>query len=150
MSLRYLNFKMRTEKEIKEYLHRKDFSDEDISYALNKLIEYKYINDFEFAELWVRDRYRLLNHGRYRIKNDLIKKGVSKEIIDEKINNFFSEENEENKIEELYYKKNPKNHKLTPKELNSICNYIFRKGFPGGLVRKTVFKIHNRSEFDHS
>ena len=150
MSLRYLGYKMRTEKEIKNYLHRKEFSDEDITYVINKLIDYNYINDIEYTELWIRDKYNFSNHGRYRIKTDLLKKGLSKEIIEEKIDNFFNEAKEKEKIKQLYFKKNPDNHKLEPKQLNTICNYILRRGFPGGLVRKTVYNLQNKSDIDQS
>lgn len=150
LSLRYLGYKMRTEKEIIDYLHRKKISDEDISYVIEKLKEYNYINDIEYTELWIRDRYKFLNQGKYRIKNDLLRKGVAKEIIEEKISSFFDEEKEREMIKYLYFKKNSDNHKLTQKELNSICNYILRKGFPGGLIRKTVFRIHNNSEMNQS
>ncbi len=150
ISLRYLGYKMRTEKEIKNYLHRKEFSDEDITYVINKLIDYNYLNDIEYTELWIRDKYNFSNQGRYRIKIDLLKKGVPKEIIEEKIENFFNEKKEKEKIVELYYKKNSDNHKLDPKELNKICNFILRKGFPGSLVKRTVFQLQNKSDVDQS
>ena len=150
MALRYLGYKMRTEKEIKEYLFRKKFSETDISYTLEKLKEYKYINDSEFTEFWIRDRYNFSNQGRYKIKNDLMKKGISREIIDEKVESFFDVEKERKKIEEIYFKKNSKNKKLTDKELISICNFILRKGFPGSLVRSVILRLHKESKSDHS
>lgn len=146
MSLRYLGYKMRTEKEIKEYLLRKNFSEEDIAYTVERLKEYKYINDEEFTEFWIRDRYNFFNQGRYRIKNDLINKGINKNLIDEKISNFFDEEKEIVKIKELYFKKNKNNCKLSDKEINSICNFLLRKGFTGSLVKKVVFQMQRESK----
>lgn len=150
MALRYLGYKMRTEKEIKEYLLRKKISEADISYTINKLKEYKYINDSEFTEFWIRDRYNFSNQGRYKIKSDLMRKGISKDIIDEKIESFFDREKETEKIKEIYLKKNPDNEKLSDKELFSLCNFILRKGFPGSLVRSVVFQLHKESNGDHS
>jgi len=150
MALKYLGYKMRTEKEIKDYLLRKKISEADISYTTEKLKEYKYINDSEFAEFWIRDKYNFSNQGRYKIKNDLLKKGVSKDLIDEKINSFFSFEKEREKIIQIYLKKNPKKEKLSDKELLSVCNFILRKGFPGSLVRSVILKLHKESEGYHS
>lgn len=146
MSLKYLGYKMRTEKEVRDYLLRKKFSEEDILDTINKLIEYKYINDYEYTEFYIRDKYNFFNQGRYKIINDLIRKGIPKNIVFEKVENFFDEEKEIEKIKKLYYKKNPSNKELTDKDLHSICNFILRKGFPGRLVSKVVFQLSNESK----
>lgn len=146
MSLKYLGYKMRTGKEIKEYLLRKKISEEDILYTLEKLIEFKYINDDEYAEFWIRDRYNFSGHGPYRIKRDLQLKGISGDIIDEKVNNFFDEEKIINKIHELYYKKNSENQKLSDKQLLSLCNFLLRRGFPGNLIKKVIFNLNKNNE----
>ena len=42
-----------------------------------------YINDRDFAEVFVRDKVNLNKYGSQRIRYELISKGVAKEVIDD-------------------------------------------------------------------
>lgn len=143
-SLRYLGYRMRTRKEIYEYLLRKNFSEEDILYALDRLEEYKFIDDEEFAEYWIRDRFNIYNQGKFRIRRDLLRKGIDRDLVDEKIDEFFTYEIEKEKIIQLYLKKNPQEEKLDEKKYSSLYNYLIRRGFTASLVSK-ILKEKNRN-----
>ena len=141
-ALRYIGFKMRTEKETGQYLVKKGFSEEVIQETLEILRDYRYLDDQEFAGYWVRDRFRYSGHGRYRIIGDLRKKGIHKGILDDAIQNFISEEEEEAKILELYRKKNPDNLPMTEKELYRLYQFFLRRGFPDEKIRKILLRNH--------
>ncbi|MDR0847353.1 MAG: RecX family transcriptional regulator [Lactobacillales bacterium] len=81
LALYYLSFKMRTSKEIAEYLKKHDtkkqFNEEIISKVIFKLQEYKYINDAEYAKMFVNDAINLTTDGRRKIAQKLKQKGIT-------------------------------------------------------------------------
>lgn len=77
----YLSQGLRSTKEIRVYLNKKEYSQEVITAAVNRLLEYRYLNDEEFARAYVSSKSK--KYGKYRIKNELIMRGVDREIISE-------------------------------------------------------------------
>ena len=107
------------------------FSDEDIENVVQKLIEKKYIDDFRFAEYYVENRCTKKGISKRRLYEELIKKGISSEIVDEVLNK--SKRNPEEEIKKVILKK--KNKYDSPQKL---LNYILRQGFPYDISRTLV------------
>ncbi len=57
-----------------------------IDKVISLLLEYGYLNDFEFARLFIKDRLLNKKKGRVKIRYDLKKEGIEPEIIDELLN----------------------------------------------------------------
>jgi len=83
MAVRYLSYRQRTEQEMVRYLTGKEFSDEVIATTVERLLEYRYLNDEEFARSWVADRNRLRPRSARALRYELRQKGVSNQILDE-------------------------------------------------------------------
>ena len=86
LAVNYISIKMRSNKEIKEYLIKKGFSNENIDKQINQLIADGYLNDEKFTISFINDNINLTNKGPLKIKNELIKYGINNDIIEEKIN----------------------------------------------------------------
>ncbi|MDO8460882.1 MAG: RecX family transcriptional regulator [bacterium] len=86
-SLRFLSFRPRSEKEVKDNLKRKKAGSLVIDKVIIKLKEKKFINDLEFAKWWVEQRTSFKPRGLRLIKIELRQKGISQEIIEEIISN---------------------------------------------------------------
>jgi len=85
-SLRYLAVRPRSINEVREYLtFRKGYSDEEVDNAIGKLKAQKYLDDEDFAQLWIKNRLDLAPRPISVIKMELLKKGVDKDIIDESL-----------------------------------------------------------------
>ena len=76
-----LKFRLRSEKELAQRLRQKKFSEAVIQDALSFLKDKQFIDDQVFAEGWVSFRLKR-PFGLRRIKNELILKGLDKEIIE--------------------------------------------------------------------
>ncbi len=83
LSLGFISIRIRSKKEIEDYLLKKGISNKLIDITINKLQEEGYLNDFDFSKAYVNDQMKLSNIGPYRIRNNLIKYGISEKIIDE-------------------------------------------------------------------
>ena len=66
-----------------EYLLKKDITKEMIENVIERLEKEGNINDFSFSKSFVNDSLLLTNKGPLKIKNELIKYGISLDIINE-------------------------------------------------------------------
>jgi regulatory protein len=96
-SIKYISRKMRSTKEIKEYLRNKDISEDVINETINKLKENNFLNDDLYLKAYVTDRLNLSNDGPNKIKKNLIKL----EIFENKINEYLSNIDEEIYIDRI-------------------------------------------------
>jgi len=81
-ALRYLSVRQRSIKEIHDYLAKKEYSEADISEAIQKLIELKFLNDDSFARSFTENRQRK-GKSKRAIEFELKLKGVNKEISED-------------------------------------------------------------------
>lgn len=79
-SLRYLDIKMRLEKELRGHLDNK-FDLKSIEKVIKKLKKEGYIDDSKYVKSYISDKINLSNDGPHKIKKDLINKGVKEELI---------------------------------------------------------------------
>ncbi len=85
----YLSVRLRSEKELREYLTRKltryELEPEEIQDLIEQKIsalkKYNLIDDLRFSQIYVDEKTRLKQRGEYRIKLELKKKGITDEII---------------------------------------------------------------------
>lgn len=127
--LKYIMFKKRTEKEVRE-----KFANEDES-MLEEVVEILkdlgYINDIDYVERFINEAINIKNLSLYELKYKLYSKGVNKELIESYFNN-----NYERLLE--YEKKSAKNiinKKKRTMEIEDIKNYLKRKGYKEESIR---------------
>ena len=127
--LKYIMFKKRTEKEVRE-----KFANEDES-MLEEVVEILkdlgYINDIDYVERFINEAINIKNLSLYELKYKLYSKGVNKELIECYFNN-----NYERLLE--YEKKSAKNiinKKKRTMEIEDIKNYLKRKGYKEESIR---------------
>jgi regulatory protein len=82
LSFNYLAIRNRSEKELKDYLTKKNASRELIEKIIHFLTEKKFLNDESFARAWIRARARLKPKGKALLKIELRQKGIAPEIIE--------------------------------------------------------------------
>lgn len=80
-AVKYLGVRLRSEYEIKQYLHTKGFANEDIDEVLEILREYKYVDDLAYAGAFIRDRLNFNPCGSKKIYAELRKRGINGGII---------------------------------------------------------------------
>lgn len=72
--LRYISVRLRSKMEVKEYLNKIEASDKEKVLAL--LIKNGFIDDKRFALAYAKDAFYLTNDGPYKIKSNLLEKGI--------------------------------------------------------------------------
>ena len=135
-----LKFRLRSEKELAQRLKQKGFSEELCQATVDFLKDKQFINDRLFAKGWVASR---LNKpfGLRRIKQELVQKGLGKEVIEEAFVQA-KEDYDENKIvKDLAEKRFSKLKDIEPiKAKQRVYAYLIRRGFSPDLVGEVVNK----------
>ena len=128
--IKYIGIRLRSKKEITDYLKKMDLSIEVVDDILNKLITNKYIDDERFSQAYIKDKYNFSNNGPYKIINELVKLGIDKDIAYTYTFDIIT--NEEEKINKLInkYVKSDKKHDwyyLRNKIYNNLINLGYSK-----------------------
>lgn len=127
--LRFIIFKKRTENEV-----RKKFQNDYDQTILNEVIEelktLNYINDENYIERYVNEALNTKTLSIVELKFKLQSKEISKKLIE----NYFKENYEKlysyelNSVKKIFKKK-------SQKDLQSVKNYLFRKGYKTEIVK---------------
>jgi len=144
LSLRYLSYRPRSDKEVLDYLREKqkktpNLTDEIVYKIRGKLQEYKFINDSEFTKFWVEQRTKFKNKPIRVIKYELKQKGIDHELIDEVLANTDSKDLDVKSARKLASKKMDFYRNLDPKKRREkVINHLLRKGFNFDVVKNVV------------
>lgn len=110
-----------------------------VSTVLDQLKDWGLINDLEFAKNFVRSSLANKPKGKYLLSTELSKKGISKEIIDQALEQL--PEDQSSLIDELIKKKAAKMSGLTrEKQYQRLTSFLLRRGFKLDDIRKQIEK----------
>lgn len=147
LALKYISSKMRSKKEIREYLSKKEISKINIENIIKKLELKGFINDSEYAKAYIKDQLLLSNNGPYKIKNNLINLGVKEDIIDNFINAI-----DEDLIKERLSKLINKQLKIKTggKQMIKLklINYFYNLGYDKELILQILNDSDIRTDID--
>lgn len=116
-TIKYIMTKIRSEKEINEYLNKQNIDLKDKNKIINSLKQNKLLNDDNFYISYISDKMRLSNDGPDKIKRDLVNHNIDIEKI----------ENELNKYNDLVYEKLEKLIMKKAKQTNKYSEYILKQ-----------------------
>ena len=88
LALKYLSYKLRTEKEVRLKLQNQGFDGDPIEMAIEELKSLGYINNKIYVQKFVFDRSKLKPKSKKLIKLELLSRGIQEEVIDEVLNDW--------------------------------------------------------------
>ena len=142
-ALRTVEKTYKTEKELRDKLAEKGFEEDTIKRAIEFLKEYNLLNDEKYAEMYIKDRLR--SQGRNKTKYALIRKGVSEDILLDKLSNIDTEDENDTafKLAEKKYnilkKKESDKYKLSQK----LFRFLLSKGYDYDCCNSIVRRLTN-------
>ena len=114
----------RTERNLREKLREKEFSEEEIEDAVSYVKGFHYLDDERYVENYIRFHENEKSRGRLRI--DLLRRGADPELIDRFLEGYGG--NEEAMIREILRKKQYQPD-MEEKEKRRIYAFLQRRGF---------------------
>lgn len=139
VAYRFLNFKPRSEKEVRSKLKGHKLSEESINIIIDSLKEFKFINDEQYAKMYIESKISLKPEGRRWLNVRLAQKGIGKETAEKTVEENYSEETEFQKARELYLKYEKKLKDKTTVEKKQKCyRHLLSKGFSFDLINRVM------------
>lgn len=136
-AVKYIGSNLKTGKQVKDYLKKKDYNPHTISFVLDKLAEYKYLDDENFARAYVLTYAN--KYGKLKLKSQLQLKGVSAEIIDKYI------ENANSNIENVA-KKYMKNKEYSYENCQKLSRFLYSRGYEFDEINSIIGRLKEGEE----
>ncbi|MDA3932025.1 MAG: RecX family transcriptional regulator [Tenericutes bacterium] len=139
--LYYATYKPRTIKEAKTYLNKYDVPEVSKNKYIDQLLKTHVLNDELYTRNYIEEYSQFRMIGPNKIKFDLIKKGISKKIINQYLPSYTHKLIQEN-IKKLILKKLKSiKNKSMKKVIISLKTYIINKGFDYSDVQQEIEKL---------
>ncbi|MGB9664671.1 MAG: regulatory protein RecX [Ignavibacteria bacterium] len=137
-ALRFLSIRNHSSQELYKKLSKKKFSDQIIKKVIDELLSIGYLNDKKFAEQYLSELTGKL-FGPLKIKNEMIKRGIAKEIIDDVLSDYFNNDEIQKEVIKNILSKNRFPKKISNRnEMQKIYNYLISRGFQNGIVMEVL------------
>ena len=142
-SVKYIDRRLRSINELRDYLKNKEEDTIIIEEVIDKLIDYKYLDDDRFTKAFIKDKLNFTNWGDYKIKNELKRLGVNEEVIYNNISNI---------DDNIYYERI---NKIIDKDISTnkkyggikLKNKIYNHLLTLGYSKEKVISIINNYNF---
>lgn len=139
-ALYLIEFKDRTEKELRDKFKEKGYDENDTEDEIEFLKNYGYIDDKRYAEHFTHDAINIKKWGKMRIRTELLRKGVDREIIDNTIEDAFFEVEDDLVLTQMQTRfKNSDFSNI--KERTRIFNFFMRRGFSPDEIKGAMNKM---------
>lgn len=146
LSLSYIEFKMRCESEISNYLDKKGYTRKYIDYAINKLKELDLINPVSYIKAYVNDKINLTLDGPFKIKRQLLELDLNESDIDNYLDTI-KESVWSDKLDKLINKRlKIMNNKSYYMFINKMKNDLYNLGYDKELINDKLSKIEYNSD----
>lgn len=141
VALKFIGKKIRSKREVYDYLKKNDYSICLINDIIDDLENKGYINNFLYAKAYVNDRIFLSMDGPFKIKNHLFENDIDDDIINNAMREYTLslEEERVNKIVNKMIKANRNKSEYFLKK--KIRDYLVNEGYSYGVIELCVDNI---------
>jgi regulatory protein len=155
IALNFATKKLRTTKEVIQKLKAKNFEDKEIHSAITFLKEFGYLDDREYIRNYIKYALEPKKHSLLKVRNDLQRKGIDREIIDEELRCFATDDAENDNALQIARKKLKQlQQQKKDRILSRIAQYLATKGFSWETINrvceslKIEIEAAERNEFE--
>lgn len=139
-AVKYLSYRQRSIKEVNEHLNRKGYEESIIEKTIDYLLEKNYLNDYEFAQSFIRDKSYLNKYGINKIRYELLNKGISKEIVAKTLR-FDGDEEYDNAMALAQKKMNSYRGQDRNSIYRKLGGFLQRRGYRYDTVSKVLKEV---------
>ena len=142
-SIKYINVRLRSIKEIKDYLLKKEDDTDLIDGVISRLMKMGYLDDRRFTEAYIKDKLNFTSWGDYKIINELNKLGISSLDIEDNID-LLNDDILNERMRKIIDKDIRTNKKYSGLKLkNKIYNHLLTSGYS----KEKVISLINSYDF---
>ncbi|MBN1262920.1 MAG: regulatory protein RecX [Candidatus Pacebacteria bacterium] len=146
-ALKFLTYRSRAEKEVRDHLNKKslrlEIGPEFTEKVISKLKKQNLIDDKAFAVWWCEQRAQFRPRSKKMIAAELSAKGLDRELIKEITDKTVDEEL---LIRRLLQKKiNNSKQKIDQRGRRKLINYLLRRGFGWASAKKAIDSLSRKA-----
>jgi len=143
----FLSYRLRSIKEVENYLRDKELSEEIIQEVIVRLKALNYLDDLKFAQAFVRNEMNISRKGPIVIQGDLTAKGVTVAIQEIALLEYPEDVQLANALihGEKVFAKQKTSLRMTEQK---VMQTLMRKGFPRGIIMQVLQEIKIEDESD--
>lgn len=137
-AIKYIGTNLKTAKQLRDYLRKKDYNPNTINYVMDKLIEYNYLDDENYARAYVLTYST--KYGKLKLKSQLKSKGVSDEIIDKYLDTANIDSIEKVALKYM------KNREFTYENCQKLSRFLYSRGYEFDEINSLVNRLKEENE----
>ncbi len=135
-AVKYMGTNLKTAKQLRDYLGKKDYNPNTIEFVLAKMYEYNYIDDENYAKSYILTYSN--KYGKLKLKLQLKQKGVSEEIIDNLLEDFDC--NSIDSVAQKYLK----NKDLSYENCQKLSRFLYSRGYEFDDINSCINRLKER------
>lgn len=141
-ALKFLSYRARSEKEIVDRMNQK-YEENIIKETIQFLKMHNYIDDYQFGVQLAKDKQNFKKAGKNLLKQELYKKGLKRDTIEEIIDKMVDNEEEYIRALELATKKANIKYKNDDKNVKyrKLSSFLARKGYSFDIISIVLKKV---------
>jgi len=141
-AVRFLSFRARSEKEVRDKLFSKGFSEDTVETVVADLKQARLVDDVLFALAFVHDKMTLNPMGPLLIQRDLKQAGLADSVIEQALDEAFREKSIFEIALELARKKfRQTNLPDRMKAKKRVADFLYRRGFDWEVTREVLEQL---------
>lgn len=146
LAINYLSYRMRTKKEIYDYLVRKEVEPEHIEVIMDRLTKESLLDDKQFAEAFTITRINTTSKGPLLVRNELIEKGVAPILADEAVAIYTYNTQFEKAMKWANKKLGTSKKDSFQKQLQQLRTTLIQKGFTQDIISDVLATIQEEKD----
>lgn len=137
LALRFLGIRLRSRRELVDYLDRKDCERSESETALERLEELGLVDDRRFAEAWIANRQAVSPRSKQRLAQELVAKGIDRAVVDAALEEI-DPEAEVTALKTLIERKQKLSGYADERKLTA---YLQRQGYRWNLIKEALQQL---------
>ena len=146
VALKYIGRKMRSKKELRDYLKKQEYAEDIINKAIKLLEDQGYLNDLNYAKAYINDRFNLSNDGPHKISNYLESMHIDYQVYSNYLNELFTKENTYERINKYLNKLVKSNKKSMYHFKNKMLINLVNLGYNRVDISSCLENFDNSSD----
>ncbi|MBM7553833.1 recombination regulator RecX [Thalassobacillus pellis] len=141
LAINYLSYRMRSEKEMRDYLEKKETDHEQVEVIIKRLYEEKLLDDQEFANSVVRSSIHTSSKGPLMIKKSLMEKGVSAQKAEQALEHFPFSQQYEKAMKFAQKKMQTDSKKSYRQQIQALQQTLMQKGYKNDVIQEVLANL---------
>ena len=134
-AVKYMGSAIKTSQQIRDYLKKKEYNSDVIDYVIDKMIEYKYLDDVSYCKAFIATYSN--KYGKLKLISALKSKGIKDSIIDEVFLEETKIQDSIDKVAEKYLK----NKIINNETLIKLNRFLYSRGYEFDKINECISKI---------